>query len=433
MFPKLKCYYLLLLLLLPLVSLAQVGVSPYSSQGLGNLVMPGFTHNMGMGGIGIATGNGLRINSLNPAMLYKNTLTTFDVAFSVEANNLSSAETSGRNVGGGLAYGAFVFPAIANRMTISVGLSPYSNVGYTVQDTTTVTGNTTPALVSLQGDGGTSQVYLASGVRIYKNLAAGVKVSYLFGAINRTMGVLPLTPNSFTTSYEESVYYAGLIPEAGIYYGLKIGKESFISVGATYQPETQLKANQDIIFASSSASNVEMAQDTVASKQGNAVLPQKIGFGIGIEKYLTYMIGLDVTMQQWEAFDTFYESSLQVPVGQNNGLQNSTKIALGGEFIPDATSVNSYLKRVSYRFGVSYQHTPFYISGNDQSQEGEQIQDMGLSLGLSLPLANLSSLNLALEAGKRGTTDNGLIRQNYYKLTLGVSFNDRWFVRRKYD
>jgi hypothetical protein len=70
--------------------------------------------------------------------------------------------------------------------------------------------------------------------------------------------------------------------------------------------------------------------------------------------------------------------------------------------------------------------TPFHV--NDT-----QIRDLGVNVGFTLPMNNFSSMNLALEAGVRGTTDNDLIRENYFKAALGISFNDRWFVRRKFD
>ncbi len=417
------------LLLLPFVSWAQVGVSPYSSQGLGNLVTPGFTHNMGMGGVGIATGNGLRINNLNPALLYRNTLTNFDVAFSVEVNDLKSSDATIRQTNGGLAYAAFVFPAIINRLSISVGLNPYSKVGYAGQDTTTIAGSDKIASVALQGDGGLSQVFVAGGARVYKNLSVGLKLSYIFGAIDRTMSIAPLVANSFATSYKESVYHAGIVPEAGVYYAINIGKNSLISVGAIYQPQTQLKSSQNVTLASL----VQLAQDTVASSVGSTVLPQKFGLGIGIEKPLAYMVGLDVSVQNWANFATSYENDLQLPANKSNMLQNSMSISLGGELIPDASSVNSYLKRVAYRLGLKYQRTPYLAMIDPSQTSNTQIKDIGVSVGFSLPLNNLSSLNLALEAGKRGNTDNGMIRQNYYKLTLGVSFSDRWFVRRQYE
>lgn len=428
-----KINYLLFfsfLLLSGLTALAQTDTTPYSSQGLGKLSSSGFVYNIGMGGIGIAAGSGLRINNINPALLYRNNLTSFDMAISAEYKDLIKGEETAHSFTGGLAYGAFAFPAIENRWTISVGLMPYSTVDYTIEESRSVIGNGQPAQLSLEGDGGVSQVYLSNGIRIYKNLAAGIKIGYLFGTIDRSLSVLPLTTDfSYRTSYKESLFYSGLLPEGGLYYGFKVGKTTYLSAGMIYQPETKLRVLRDVKFESTSISNPDepIAQDTIANEPGRVMVPQKLGFGLAMEKYLKYTVGVDITLQQWENFGSYRPDSLQVVSnGNDDGLQNSLKVALGGEYIPDISSVSSYFKRVAYRIGFNYQHTPFSVNN-------EQIKDMGISFGMALPLSNLSSLNLAFETGRRGTTSNDLIQENYFKVLLGISFNDRWFVRRRYD
>jgi hypothetical protein len=65
---------------------------------------------------------------------------------------------------------------------------------------------------------------------------------------------------------------------------------------------------------------------------------------------------------------------------------------------------------------------------------GESINDLGLNLGIGLPIGTFTSnLNLGIEMGKRGTTNAGLVQENYFSVFASLSFNDRWFVKRKYD
>jgi len=52
-------------------------------------------------------------------------------------------------------------------------------------------------------------------------------------------------------------------------------------------------------------------------------------------------------------------------------------------------------------------------------------------LGLGLPISGLSKVNLGLEIGKIGNDD--LIKENYFSLRLGLSLNDVWFIKRKYN
>jgi hypothetical protein len=63
----------------------------------------------------------------------------------------------------------------------------------------------------------------------------------------------------------------------------------------------------------------------------------------------------------------------------------------------------------------------------------QQINDLGVSFGLSLPVSLASSLDMAFKVGQNGTLANDLIRERYFKITIGATVNDRWFVRRKYD
>jgi hypothetical protein len=60
------------------------------------------------------------------------------------------------------------------------------------------------------------------------------------------------------------------------------------------------------------------------------------------------------------------------------------------------------------------------------------INQFSLNLGLGLPVAGLSKANLGLELGKIGNDDN-LIKENYFALRLGLSLNDVWFIKRKYN
>ncbi|MCF8339273.1 MAG: hypothetical protein K9I74_14985, partial [Bacteroidales bacterium] len=60
--------------------------------------------------------------------------------------------------------------------------------------------------------------------------------------------------------------------------------------------------------------------------------------------------------------------------------------------------------------------------------------EFGISFGVGLPIKNSqSSINLGVEIGQRGTTDNNLIEENYVKFTLGLAIFERWFLQRKYQ
>lgn len=76
--------------------------------------------------------------------------------------------------------------------------------------------------------------------------------------------------------------------------------------------------------------------------------------------------------------------------------------------------------------GLQYEKTPFMVNN-------ESVDDFGITFGLSLPIANASSIHTSFLLGQRGNIENGLIRERYFRFSLGVTFNDRWFQRVKYD
>jgi hypothetical protein len=97
------------------------------------------------------------------------------------------------------------------------------------------------------------------------------------------------------------------------------------------------------------------------------------------------------------------------------------------EYIPEAFSIRSYLKRVKYRAGLHYENS--YLKLNNH-----QIKDFGISFGAGIPFPkSKSTANLAVEFGKKGTTKDNLIRNNYTKLSLYLNLYDYWFVKRKFD
>ena len=402
---------------------SQTGITPYSAQGIGNLNRPSLVHNQSMGGIGIATGNGLHINYANPAMLYKNTLSSFDVALSFEQTTQRQGDQKAVLNQGGLNYGIFAFPLIPTRWTASLGVMPYSTVGYRIEEESSVGGNANPVRQVQEGNGGLNLVSFSSGFRLYKNLAVGVRLGYLFGAISETRSIFLANTTGLTSVYRDELYYSDVLIEPSLYFGQQIAKGTTLSLGFVYQPATEIRATNSVTFESQSQTTTGTppsgsGQKIAPDRQYNVRLPQKISGGLSVDKYLKYTVGVDVSLQSWDKFRS-YE-------GANDGMRRSVELAAGGQYIPDATSVDSYLSRVAYRLGFRYQTTPFVV--NDQ-----QISELGIDFGLSLPVSNLSSINLGFEVGNRGTTEQNLIRENYLKATLGVTFNDRWFVRRKFD
>lgn len=69
--------------------------------------------------------------------------------------------------------------------------------------------------------------------------------------------------------------------------------------------------------------------------------------------------------------------------------------------------------------------------------KGQNISDKAVTVGVGIPInmKRLSNINVGAEYGVRGNTRRGMIRENYFKFSIGLSLfgEDFWFVKPKYD
>jgi hypothetical protein len=148
-------------------------------------------------------------------------------------------------------------------------------------------------------------------------------------------------------------------------------------------------------------------------------LPKSSVVGLALGQDKKWYLGAQYLMQDLSDIENEFFAQ------DNVSYQMRTSIRLGGYFIPNYSNFSTYFKRAVYRAGINLTNTGYIV--NEQ-----EIKDFGISFGLGLPLGgSVSNLNATLSFGSQGTTEANLIRENYVKLKLGLSFNDFWFIKRK--
>lgn len=195
--------------------------------------------------------------------------------------------------------------------------------------------------------------------------------------------------------------------------------------GLIFSPQADLRARTSYLGNSFKYalgdSTIVVPRDTsesYTSPRSSIRIPISVGAGIGLRKGTRWFFGTDVKYTQWSNF-TF--------MGQDGGLVNSLRGSIGIQYLPNERALKSYSKVIQYRAGFYYENS--YLKLN-----GAQLNDMGVTLGLSLPIRRTGTLlHIAGEAGRRGTIKNNLIEENYIRLTFGFTINDRWFIKAKYD
>jgi len=404
---------------------AQNTYSPYTIFGLGDIQGTDLVHNIGMGGVGISTGNPFHLNNKNPALLTHNRVVVFETAVTTEKKKLRTTDLSQTNFTGGLGYLAIGFPVIRDQWTISVGLMPMSIVNYNSRDLGTVPGTSSLLSTTYDGSGGVSQAYFATGLQLIKGLSVGFRAAYLFGSIRQEKTFF-VQETKYITAGVERNSFSDVTFGFGAAYSLELKEnQNFLNLGITYdiggdQNVTRLERLERRDLSNDLLSPVDEPPYLITDDlKGSIKVPSKLGIGVAYEKKLKWMVGVDITLGNWSEYKNFE--------GESEGLIDRKEIAIGGSYIPDAFSVDNFLKRITYMMGINYQQTPYFV--NDQ-----EINDLGINFGVTLPLRNLSRLSLAFKVGQRGTTDNELIKETYIKAYLGVTINDnKWFIRRKFD
>lgn len=402
------------LMLLSLHSFAQESTaSPYSFYGVGELRFKGTVENKSMGSLGILP-DSIHMNLQNPASFSSLKLTSFTVAGNYNATSLKTESASEKVTRTSLDYIALAFPA--GKLGFSFGMMPYSSVGYKIGKTDEDGINS-----RYTGSGGLNRVFAGAGYQITNKLSAGVNFEYNFGKIETIASVFGPTTQYGSREVNTS-QLNGLSFNTGLIYKTKLKKYDVIS-SLTLSPGANLKAN-NVRNTSRTISNTpgfEGAFDPVESfvADSKVKLPSKVAFGAGVGEIKKWFVGFESTLQQSSDYGKVYQ--------ENVSFEGASKFALGGYFVPNYASFSNYFKKITYRAGFRYENTGLIINS-------EPIKDSAFTLGLGLPVGgSFSNINLGLEVGKKGTTNAGLVQENYMNLSIGLSFNDRWFVKRKYE
>lgn len=407
-----------LFLLLSLASFAQQGTaSPYSFYGIGDVRFKGTNENRAMGGLSFVP-DSIHVNMQNPALLSSIKLTGFSVGGTFSPVKLKSAGESEKAQRTTLDYLGVALPS--KNFAIGFGLIPFSSVGYNI----ITTGGTLDQSNQFEGKGGINRVYGTFSYKLSPHFSVGIDLQYNFGTIE-TKKVTGQPDVEYATRELNTSKASGFGINTGISYQRKINKKYDFYSGLIFTPQTNLTLeNQRTLAAVQVFSGGEIVvgdEMDIAVADTKLKLPTKISLGSGIGNLRKWFVGAELSYQNSSDFGNRFEGLANVK------YENGARINVGGFFIPKYNSFNEYWKRITYRGGFRFENTGLVINNH-------AINDGAISLGLGFPFGKtFSNINIGVEMGQRGTTNSGLIQENYTNFSIGLSFNDRWFIKRKYD
>ncbi len=407
-------------------AMGQAARTPFSSFGIGEPYGNSLVNQQGMAGVGVSQPQYFFINNQNPALLIYNSINTaFQAGIVMETRTIRADTLSEKSQAGNMNYLVTAFPIKPGRWTTSVGLMPYTTVNYFLQYNQNVVGRPEEVRVVEEGDGGLTQLYWSNGVRLTRELAVGLKASYIFSSIVKSY------KNQLINVGEPIGYIAGIEEKSYVRdftfgTGLSFSKDSLfsrnrhrLSIGVVYDFATDLSTRKtDRIFRTNSIGDTTDVSVLPSSLSGSFSVPAALTVGISLSRGFNWTIGTEFRYQDWATFNDVD--------GRDGGLEASWRAAVGGELTPDLFSPDNYLKRITYRAGVSMERHPFLANG-------AEVRDLGINFGFSLPAGRDNSVDLAFSYGKRGNKSENILEEDYFKIYFGISFNDRWFIKRRYD
>ncbi|MBL7871979.1 MAG: hypothetical protein JNM78_10235 [Cyclobacteriaceae bacterium] len=401
----------------------QVAKSPFSYVGIGEYYGSALAHNQGMAGVGVSNPQYYYLNNMNPALLVFNRATVFEAGLIGERRTVKGNGASETNSNGNLNYLIMGFPVLYNKWSTSIGLAPYSAVNYRLNYIDNIEGSTSTVNVTEIGSGGINQLFWSNGVSLHKNLSIGAKATYLFSSIVSEYSNA-LSQSSQPIAYSPTLYERTYVKDFNFSVGVSYHKDSVFrknynfNVGLVYDFKSELNTQYLMRVERRSLSGIVDSTTLVNNQPGTITLPQAISGGISFGKGVKWTTGIDYTYLDYSQF--------RDNKGSSQGATPGWRLAWGAEFTPDPSALGSYLKRMTYRTGISYDKFPYLINGMP-------VKDFGINFGFSLPAGRFSSLDFALKVGKRGNLKDNTIEENYFKIYFGVTFNDQWFIRRRFD
>lgn len=418
-------FFLFLFFAFSYSSSAQIRISsPYSRYGLGEMQTNHSVYSSAMGGLNIALRNPGFINTSNPASYSSFDTNTFILDVGIISNFTklkTNVATQGYNNHTSIGHVLFGFP-VTRWCGVSLGLIPFSKTGYQVESNDTMD-NIGLVNEKFIGSGGINQAYVGTSFRIFKNLSLGVNIGYVFGSIYKSRAVyLPDHTFSYNIRVKNDIQVSDFYLNYGIQYQINLKKNYVLTLGTKFNLPMNLKAKHTLLGERfTSSGDVVSVKDTllnIADETGNIYMPLDIGGGFTFAKKNIWMVGTDFDWQNWKNFKSF---------GVKDSVNNSFILSVGGEYTPQFNALTNYLKRMSYRAGFRFSQSYYELRDT-------KINDISVSIGLGFPIKkSRTNLNLALEAGTKGTISKNLLQENYVRLVLGISFREFWFFRPKLD
>lgn len=414
-------------------AIAQSGTnSPYSQYGLGQLSEQTSGFNRGMNGLGLGFREHNQVNYINPASYSSiDSLTfIFDAGLSGQVTNFSENGQKKNANNADFEYAVAAFRA-SKHLGVSFGIIPFTNIGYNYSISGYLNGDKSTTFTNTyNGSGGMHQIYLGAGWEFVKGLSIGANVSYIWGDIDRSV------VNSYSDGYINTLskYYTATISsyriDFGLQYTLPLNKKNSLTLGLTYGLGHKLNSDPSCMVISTNTTTA-VANTTSFTVNNGLEIPTSFGAGLTWNNNNKLKLGADFTYQKWgDTKFPVYKVINDVPSYSlsDEYYSDRYKLTIGGEFCNNETSRN-FIDRIRFRAGASYASSYYKVNGQDGPDE------ISVSVGFGIPIVNAYNNRSILNISGQWVRSEapGMLKENTFRINIGITFNERWFMKWKVE
>ena len=401
-----------------------IGNSPYASYGIGDVKYDNSIETISMGGISTAYvwDFNNQFNFQNPAANSNLELTSLKFQATNENQYLKSSENKYNKHSTYVSGLSLAFP-ISKKLKFGIKYSPYSSKDYNITQSINLPDGTS-GKQNFAGSGSINLVQMAFGYHFTPSFSLGIRSNLFFGKLYDTEET-SYNHTTLINSRENQVNVNNFNFTVGSVYQQKLKNNKKLTFGATYtfgntsDFESSFKNSTYYIYNNTKSYLSNISESNQKAKN---ILGKEFSFGIGygheakwfVSTQFNYKNGTNTT-----AFNKTFD------------YQDSYRFSVGGWYLPNYNNFRNYFSRVTYRYGA------FFEKGNLRINDAS-IDKYGISFGSSFPfqksnINRLSSIDLGIELGQKGTLKNNLIRENFLNFTIGINFANKWFEKQYYD
>jgi hypothetical protein len=392
-----------------------VSYSPYTVFGIGDIENSDYGRYSGMGGVGTALKSKESLNRVNPASyMGLDSLTyTLETSITGKSSRYSDGITNQTNSLAGLKKMAMGFQ-IAPYWKTSVGMIPFSNMGYDISEVKETEGQPDiNYLIKLTGSGSINRFYWGNAFKLTPKLSIGANISFLFGTLTQNETVSTIVSTS-SNDVKTSTYLHRIYLDYGFQYSGSFKNGWNYTLGGILGLKNKLSLSKDVVMTNSDSET----QVSEGSYKSWFTIPFYSGLGVSVQNNIGFTFAMDYVFQKWGDQNSKVKSVKYI---------DAHRYAFGVEYIPAVRIPRNYFQRMFYQAGVSYNQSYLIL-------RGAKINQYGLSLGAGFPIVHERSyFSVSYEIGTKGKVGHDLFRENYNMVNFNLVLRDIWFLKSKYD